>query len=274
MDMISDEKLLAADEEVELAKVIEAGVLAGAALAGRFDGGDASHDELVELVREGERAWERMFLANLRLVWSIARPVAARTATNPEELFQEGCIGLAEGIRRWDHRMGTRFSVVAWKWIRHHVQNAVIAQQESRRTRGDLRAAAEVLAVQERFRQAGQDRSVEQVARSLGRDPLHVLRVVEARHVPLGDVTDQLADESAAARFEEVETSAPDWIYRLQRDEREILLLRNGFAGEPRSYAWCARHFNTSASSIRRLEERALRSARTAASWSQARDAA
>lgn len=262
---ILDHELLSADEEVELAIAIEAGVLARAVLDGEFPATGASSDELVALVQAGERAWEAMWLANMRLVWSVARPMAQRTRTNVDEVFQEGCVGLAEAIRRWDHRRGIRFHTLAWKWVRHHCQVAVVTQQQARRSRRELRTAAAARELHERLARDGRSVSLSVVADQLGHDAEQLVRVVEARHVPLGDVADQLADELAARRFEEVESSVPDWLYRLPAPERELLLLRYGFLGAPRTQEWCGRHFNMSTSSIRRMEQQALLAARRAA---------
>lgn len=127
--------LLTADEEVELARAIEAGVLARAALAGDFSS-PATDDELCALVADGDRAWVAMWEANLGLAEMLARRVARRHALPLDDLTSEAQLGLAEAIMRWDHTRGTRFSTLAWIWITNRLQRA---QHDLFRGRDELR---------------------------------------------------------------------------------------------------------------------------------------
>lgn len=115
--------LLQAADEVRLARTIEAGLMATELLT-RADFSFARADELARLEREGRDAWERFLLSNVRLVQAIASQVARRCDAGVEELFQEGFLGLADAVQRWDFTAGYRFSTYAVQWIRRRVLNA------------------------------------------------------------------------------------------------------------------------------------------------------
>ena len=76
--------------------------------------------QLDELVSAGERHEQELASANLRLVVSVAREYASQNIPMMD-LVQEGNVGLLVGIRKYNHRVGTRFSTYATWWIRHHV---------------------------------------------------------------------------------------------------------------------------------------------------------
>src|SRR3954447_17325206 len=116
------DRLLDDWEERQLATQIEAGVLAREAL----DQGPpamvpADETELRALISAGEQAQDRFVTANLRLVSMVTAPHAARGQLGYADLFQEGCLGLLEAVRRFDHRRGVRFATYALFWIRAYV---------------------------------------------------------------------------------------------------------------------------------------------------------
>jgi RNA polymerase sigma factor (sigma-70 family) len=129
--------LLSADEEIELARAIEAGVLARAALDGDFDTPTPA-DDLRALAAAGDRAWQQMWQANVGLAGMLAGRVCRRHGLPEEDLVSEAQLGLAEAIMRWDHRRGTRFSTTAWIWITSRLQRA---QRELFTQRDELRNA-------------------------------------------------------------------------------------------------------------------------------------
>ncbi len=133
--------LLAAADEIRLARTIEAGLLATELLA-RGEVTLASADELLQVQRDGQNAWQQFLLANVRLVQSVAAPVARRSGVSAEELFQEGFLGLADALLRWDFAAGYRFSTYAMAWIRRRVTDASVAveAQGPGSTRTALRA--------------------------------------------------------------------------------------------------------------------------------------
>src|SRR3954452_25598518 len=117
---LAAEPLLTSAEVTELARVIEAGVLAREA---RLNGGwgDATAEELRALEQLGEQAWQRFVRANLRLVAMVAAQTAARSGLPEADLFQEGCLGLMAALQRFDHRRGHAFATYALFWIRSAV---------------------------------------------------------------------------------------------------------------------------------------------------------
>lgn len=120
------EPLLTAEQEVELALAIEAGLLARQMLdAGQHEFASAS--ELAHLVEIGEAAHGRLARANMKLVASVVRSYRVEVEDH-QELFQEGVLGLLEAIRRFDHMRGWRFATLALHWIRMRVGDAVATQ--------------------------------------------------------------------------------------------------------------------------------------------------
>jgi RNA polymerase primary sigma factor len=134
--------LLTAEEEIVLSKQVEAGVLAETLLADRVDpvwptlstwrttpwwrSMRPSSDELHELVVQGKAAKERFLVANLRLVYSIARRFSRRMELM--DAIQEGNIGLIRAVEKFDFTKGYKFSTYATWWIRQAIGRALADQ--------------------------------------------------------------------------------------------------------------------------------------------------
>jgi RNA polymerase primary sigma factor len=166
LDEIARTPLLDAATEVELAKTIEAGLLAEQLLAegrvGRAKGGApkrATREELEWLVTEGHRARERFLSANLRLVVSIARRYG-RSQMPLLDLVQEGNTGLIRAVEKFDYAKGYKFSTYATWWVRQAITRG-IAQQ--------ARVVRLPVHVVEELNQIGSARRT--LERQLGRDP-------------------------------------------------------------------------------------------------------
>lgn len=117
-------KLLRPEEEVALARRVAAGQAAAARLAAA-DGGD-KRIELLELVRDGDRARQRLVEANLRLVPFVAKSIESRGALSEEDLIQEGNVGLLRAAEKFDGAHGTRFSTYACWWIWSFMKRGLI----------------------------------------------------------------------------------------------------------------------------------------------------
>ena len=123
--------LLNPADEVRLARAIEAGVLAAEALNRDENPLGASAEELRQLVAAGHAAQRGFFLANLKLVASISHQWATRATLPVDELFQEGCVGLGEAIRRWDHCRGSKFSSFAYPLVEGAIMGAPLPLGQS-----------------------------------------------------------------------------------------------------------------------------------------------
>ena len=116
--------LLTSDEEVHLAKRIEAGISAKKKIK-EADGDDTSTQKssLKAVVRDGEMASRQLVEANLRLVVSIAKRYANR-GMSLLDLVQEGNLGLMRAVNRFDYSKGFKFSPYATWWIRQAITRA------------------------------------------------------------------------------------------------------------------------------------------------------
>lgn len=267
-DMSETIRLLEADDEIRLARIIEAGLLATERLA-RGDESAATAAELTTLERQGRDAWQHFLLANVRLVQSIATHEARRSSTSLDELFQEGFLGLTEALVRWDHTSGYRFSTYATAWIRRRVRDAAVEQRVPASVRTALRARgvrglADELTAE--FRRPASDAEVAQV---LGRSERWVARI---RHLPVWAPLDpDLLDVGAAPEHPD-DTDLRPLLRALPATEAAVLRTRFGLGGEaPLRQAPAAARLGMSLSTLRRHETRALRRLR---GWIRAEQAA
>lgn len=124
--------LLTANEERELAKTIEKGQKTQKEILERKANSsltEVKETELLAIIGAGEKAWEKFVLANLRLVISIARQYTGKLPhLNFMDLVQEGSIGLLMAIKRFDWRIGCKFSGYANRWIRKFIREALSNQ--------------------------------------------------------------------------------------------------------------------------------------------------
>jgi RNA polymerase sigma factor (sigma-70 family) len=156
---ISRTPLLSAAQEVELAKQVEAGLLAEFWLDDGTFPEHVTRTELTRLAAEGRRAKDAFILANLRLVVSIARRYT-RSAMPLLDLVQEGNSGLVRAVEKFDYQRGYKFSTYATWWIRQAISRAIA--QQARTVRLPVHLVEEI----NRMRNVRRD-----LTRELGRDP-------------------------------------------------------------------------------------------------------
>jgi RNA polymerase sigma factor (sigma-70 family) len=259
-------ELLDAAAEVSLAKAMEAGALAGEALASGTAAGGATETELRLLVELGEAARRQFVESNLRLVAMVARQAAARTGLAEGDLFGEGSLGLLAAVARFDHRRGCRFATYALFWIRAYVGAATagqLGQLELPSSRaGRLRSVRGVeAALSQRL---GRTASAAEVATELGRSTRWVGELLgRLAPVPLTLVeSEALAlpspNENTVER-QDRELLVARLLAQLDPAQRSVLKLRLGFGPtEPMSYAAVARQLDLPISRVRHLERLAL----------------
>lgn len=262
-------ELLTREQEVALARRVEAGVVAGAVLDQSLDlPVDAERSDLEAVRQDGEAAWQHFLLANLKLVAMLAGKSARRSHVEYDEFFQEGVEALAEALRRFDHRQGMRFSTYAYPWVRnavlrHEVLRGGLAQTPLWRAR-EARRVHRIR--DEMTEELGRTPNLAELAVRLGMRSARVAELLlERAPVPLdeSDRSSQLRCPAADVALEGWLRERPAWLCRLGSQEREVLALRHGLDdGCERELAEVARRMGVSVSTVRRTEARALRQAR------------
>jgi len=114
-------RLLTAEEEVDLAKRIEAGLYAEHKLQAEPTTDDQLRFDLEEVAEDGRRAKAHMLEANLRLVVSVAKKYSDR-GLSLLDVVQEGNLGLIRAVEKFDYTKGYKFSTYAMWWIRQAIQ--------------------------------------------------------------------------------------------------------------------------------------------------------
>ncbi len=186
LDGIAKTPLLTAEEEVYLARAIEAGLYAQALLDGTVRAGErprkrakATEDELRAVVASGERAMQRFVMANLRLVVSVARKYG-RSQMPLLDLVQEGNTGLIRAVEKFDYSKGFKFSTYATWWVRQSISRGIA--QQGRIVRLPVHVAEQINQV------SAARRNLE---RKLGREP-EVVEIADELGLTLQVVTDLL----------------------------------------------------------------------------------
>jgi RNA polymerase primary sigma factor len=271
---ISRVPLLSPEDEVELAKRIEAGLLAEEALGNGADPGD--EDDLRTLVALGEEARQRMIQANLRLVVAAAKRYAGH-ALSLLDLVQEGNLGLMHAVTKFDHALGFRFSTYALWWIKQSLSRAV--SDQGRTIRIPTHVSDNIQKVlrrqHEMFQSLGRPATLEELACELDMETEQVCNLlrwaVDTRslHATTGEegsteLADLVADEAAHAALDQVHESLlrddlATALAGLDERERDILTLHFGLHdGRPRSLDELATVLGISRERVRQIEIRAL----------------
>ena len=178
--------LLTAEQEVSLAKRMEAGRDTKKRLSNNRN---LSHQERVDLaavVRDGKSAQEHLIKANSRLVVSVAKKYVGRGVPFLD-LIQEGNIGLIRAVNKFDYRRGYKFSTYATWWIRQAVTRAIADQGRTIRVPVHMYEQINRLARVSRqlVQELGRDPTVEEIAGELGVSPKKVERTIKVSQRPL-----------------------------------------------------------------------------------------
>lgn len=253
--------LLSADEEIILAKQIEAG---------------AKEDATFAEMRTGEQAKKKLTDANLRLVVSIAKRYVGRGMLFLD-LIQEGNLGLIKAVDKFDYTKGYKFSTYATWWIRQAITRAIADQ--ARTIRIPVHMVETINKLIRISRQLLQDKGreplPEEIAEGMG---VSVERVREIQKIaqepvsletPIGEEEDShlgdfIEDQDAiapddAASYILLREQIEDVFTCLTEREHKVLSLRFGLKdGKPRTLEEVGQYFNVTRERIRQIEGKAL----------------
>ncbi len=267
--------LLTAEEEVQLAKRIEAGREAREEMA-RGNVSPKRRQELRALIEDGWAAREHLITANSRLVISVAKKYMGRGVPFLD-LIQEGNIGLIRAAKKFDYRRGHKFSTYATWWIRQAVTRAIADQGRTIRVpvhMGDQ--INKLLRVQHQLTQKlGRDPTVEELAQALEVTPQKVENMIQVARRPLSleTPTDDEEDSVLGDFIEDEEIPPPDETatYNLLREHLEgvleglpprevrILQLRYGLLdGQAYTLEEVGRKMGVTRERVRQIEAQAL----------------
>jgi RNA polymerase primary sigma factor len=273
--------LLTADEEVSLAKRVEAGLLARERLE-QLAGVDtpeatAERARIDCTIADGLDAKKSLIQANLRLVVSIAKRYVGRGMLFLD-LIQEGNLGLMRAVDKFDYTKGFKFSTYATWWIRQAITRAIADQARTIRIPVHMvETINKVLRVQRQMLQElEREPTVEELAERVDLTPARVREIHRisldplSLDSPVGEeddsnlsdfIEDMQADSpaDAAARkmlFEAVEEALQD----LSDREQQVVRLRFGLdnGGQPRTLEEVGKEFGVTRERIRQIESKTL----------------
>ena len=178
--------LLTAEGEVELAKAIEAGLFAEEKLNGGFPLLGEERADLEWLAADGVRGKQRLIEANLRLVVSIAKRYIGRGLVFLD-LIQEGNLGLIRAVEKFDYTRGYKFSTYATWWIRQAITRAIADQARTIRVPVHMVETINKLArVQRQLHQElGREATPEEIAAEMGVEPERVAEIQRIAQEPV-----------------------------------------------------------------------------------------
>jgi len=267
--------LLTAEDEVELAKTIEAGLFAEEKLTGGFPMLGAVHGDLELLVGEGVKAKQRLIEANLRLVVSIAKRYIGRGLVFLD-LIQEGNLGLIRAVEKFDYTRGYKFSTYATWWIRQAITRAIADQARTIRVPVHMVETINKLArVQRQLHQElGREATTDEIAAEMGLEPERVAEIQRIAQEPVSlqspigeeesDLGDFIEDADAvvpieAAAFIMLQDQLERVLDQLAEREQRIIQLRFGLTdGHPRTLEEVGREFGVTRERIRQIESKTL----------------
>jgi RNA polymerase primary sigma factor len=269
--------LLNAEQEVELAKRIEAGLFADEKI------NDDSHkvkaaqvDDFEWIAEDGRRAKNHLLEANLRLVVSLAKRYTGRGMLFLD-LIQEGNLGLIRAVEKFDYTKGYKFSTYATWWIRQAITRAMADQARTIRIPVHMVEVINKLARVQRqmLQDLGREPSPEELARELDMTPEKVVEVQKygrepiSLHTPLGEDGDSefgdlIEDSEAvvpadAVSFTLLQEQLHDVLDTLSEREAGVVSMRFGLTdGQPKTLDEIGKVYGVTRERIRQIESKTM----------------
>lgn len=226
LDSIAKTPLLSAEDEVRLARQIEAGKFAEAVLNGDVERNtDATDEELNLIAADGEAAMRRFVQANLRLVVSVARKYG-RSQMPLLDLVQEGNTGLIRAVEKFDYTKGFKFSTYATWWVRQAISRGIA--QQGRIVRLPVHVAEQVnqiSAVRRNLERAlGREPEVHEIACELDIEEDKVIDLIRfgREHISLDAPVDEDGDTSLGDLIARETSPGPDEVVLSQEDRDRL----------------------------------------------------
>ena len=270
--------LLNAEQEVELALRIEAGLFSEEKLSGMTASQRTTKlaRELHEIAKDGQRAKNHLLGANLRLVVSLAKRYTGR-GMQFLDLIQEGNLGLIRAVEKFDYTKGFKFSTYATWWIRQAITRAMADQARTIRIPVHMVEVINKLARVQRqmLQDLGREPTPEELARELDMTPEKVVEVQKygrepiSLHTPLGEDGDSefgdlIEDTEAvvpadAVGFTMLQRQLEMLLDSLSEREAGVIRMRFGLGdGMPKTLDQIGDTFGVTRERIRQIESKTM----------------
>jgi RNA polymerase primary sigma factor len=269
--------LLNAEQEVELAKRIEAGLFAEEKLAlERAALAMEVLDDLEWIAEDGRRAKNHLLEANLRLVVSLAKRYTGRGMLFLD-LIQEGNLGLIRAVEKFDYTKGYKFSTYATWWIRQAITRAMADQARTIRIPVHMVEVINKLARVQRqmLQDLGREPTPEELAKELDMTPEKVVEVQKygrepiSLHTPLGEDGDSefgdlIEDSEAivpadAVSFTLLQEQLHSVLDTLSEREAGVVSMRFGLTdGQPKTLDEIGKVYGVTRERIRQIESKTM----------------
>ncbi|MFC6429336.1 RNA polymerase sigma factor [Nocardiopsis tropica] len=269
--------LLNAEQEVELAKRIEAGLFAEEKLSDEADILTFElRDELEWIAEDGGRAKKHLLEANLRLVVSLAKRYTGRGMLFLD-LIQEGNLGLIRAVEKFDYTKGFKFSTYATWWIRQAITRAMADQARTIRIPVHMVEVINKLARVQRqmLQDLGREPTPEELAKELDMTPEKVVEVQKygrepiSLHTPLGEDGDSefgdLIEDSEAIQpgeavsFTLLQEQLHSVLDTLSEREAGVVSMRFGLTdGQPKTLDEIGKVYGVTRERIRQIESKTM----------------
>ncbi len=268
--------LLNAEQEVELAKRIEAGLFAEEMLAETKKIGKKTRLDLEWIATDGRRAKNHLLEANLRLVVSLAKRYTGRGMLFLD-LIQEGNLGLIRAVEKFDYTKGYKFSTYATWWIRQAITRAMADQARTIRIPVHMVEVINKLARVQRqmLQDLSREPTPEELARELDMTPEKVVEVQKygrepiSLHTPLGEEGDSefgdlIEDSEAivpsdAVSFTLLQEQLESVLETLSDREAGVVRMRFGLTdGQPKTLDEIGKVYGVTRERIRQIESKTM----------------